>query len=1054
MKRNHSLDYLTAGIVFLLAQGQALGAEERNPVAADVQSSGAISGRVQNTALGRYLNNARIAVKGTSIVAFTDQFGEYHLNRVPVGPIVLEIFYTGLDPQQIPVQISAGQTVVQDVNLSSAALYGQNTGPVKLDAFVVSNSKETEGAALATNEQRFAANIKSVVATDTFGDVQEGNLGEFIKFLPGVAVNYGDAEALSVSLRGFSPNLTSISTDGAQSSNANYTGSSRAPYLSQTSINNISRVEVSKVPTPSSAADSLGGSINMISKSAFERTRAEFRYRFYLSGNSLRMKTKDPYTFDEETYKILPNFDFDYTLPIGRNFGVVVTGMSSNFYNEQRIHQSAWAAAATGTTASFSSPFLSSDVIVDAPRYTWRKAFGLNADWRVTKNSVLSVGLDVSDFHSQVANVSRSALTGTTGTPTLTVAAGGVPLTYGRDYSSGATGRGSVNLAGNSTNRYERTNAGKIRYRYDNGDWRINSTLSRSASSTKFRGGSDGWFFVSFAGTLDQPVRIALSNIAPPGNGDSPTVVRGFFNDGREVDLNNIGNYRVTTATISLRDITDNAASGDVSIRRRLGFLSFPAALQIGGLERVQIRDNRIPASSYTYNGSQGNLSAAPYQYQVYVKQDSGFGARDIHFINVGRASRAFKADPTLFSQTPAQVVAAATSQITTSEHLREKVTAYYAQTEMQLFSNRLKVLTGVRFEKTQDEGEGPFFDPGAAFQRTASGTFARNTLGQRIRKPEAGAAGSIEELRLIRRERGNQASGSYNGSYPSLHLTYNLTENFLARAAYAKTYGRPDFNEVIPNVTINERDLTDDQLTNPGVIPGTMTVRNPNLKPWSADNYDVSLEYYTDQGGTFTAGTFRKQIRNFFANEVRLSTAADVEVLGLDSKYIGYEMTTRINSGNARISGVEFSARHSLAPLGLWGRHFTVFMNATKLTLEGDRQADFSGFIRDSRSWGVTFARKALTFMAKWNWRGEQKNAAFIGLGPDAFNYTAPRTQLDLNLDYQFGKRLSFFVNARNVFDARNVQLRYGSETPAYARFFSSADYGVQLGAGVKGTF
>jgi outer membrane receptor protein involved in Fe transport len=91
---------------------------------------------------------------------------------------------------------------------------------------------------------------------------------------------------------------------------------------------------------------------------------------------------------------------------------------------------------------------------------------------------------------------------------------------------------------------------------------------------------------------------------------------------------------------------------------------------------------------------------------------------------------------------------------------------------------------------------------------------------------------------------------------------------------------------------------------------------------------------------------------------------------------------------------------------------------------------------------------------MAKWNWRGEQKGVAFPAFGTDAFSYTGARTHLDLNLDYQFGKRLSFFVNARNVFDVRNVSLNYGSQTPGYARISRSAEYGVQLGAGIKGTF
>jgi len=256
MKLKDAIGGLTVWLALVMIPASSVGAT--------AQATGAISGRVQNVAIGRYLNNARVTVKGTDLVAFTDEFGAYRLTEVPGGPVVLEVFYTGLDSQQISLEVGPGQTVTRDVNLANAERYGPSTDAVKLDAFVVATSKETEGQALATNEQRFSPNIKNVVATDTFGDVQEGNLGEFIKFLPGVSVNYGDAEALSVSLRGFSPNMTGITVDGAQTSNANYNGASRAPFLSQTSINNISRVEVSKVPIPSSAADSLGGSINMV----------------------------------------------------------------------------------------------------------------------------------------------------------------------------------------------------------------------------------------------------------------------------------------------------------------------------------------------------------------------------------------------------------------------------------------------------------------------------------------------------------------------------------------------------------------------------------------------------------------------------------------------------------------------------------------------------------------------------------------------------------------------------------------------------------------------
>lgn len=105
-------------------------------------SSGTVTGRVQNVATGSYLNSARVAVRGTGLVAFTDHTGTYRLNNVPTGPAVLEVFYTGLDPQAVSLTVPAGRGVVQNVDLTSVARYGERKGVVKLDSFVVASSRE------------------------------------------------------------------------------------------------------------------------------------------------------------------------------------------------------------------------------------------------------------------------------------------------------------------------------------------------------------------------------------------------------------------------------------------------------------------------------------------------------------------------------------------------------------------------------------------------------------------------------------------------------------------------------------------------------------------------------------------------------------------------------------------------------------------------------------------------------------------------------------------------------------------------------------------------
>jgi outer membrane receptor for ferrienterochelin and colicin len=91
---------------------------------------------------------------------------------------------------------------------------GREGETIQLDAFVVASTKETNASAIAINEQRFAANIKNVVAADEFGTVTEGNVGEFLKFLPGVTLDYTAADARSVAVRGMPAVGTGVTVDG------------------------------------------------------------------------------------------------------------------------------------------------------------------------------------------------------------------------------------------------------------------------------------------------------------------------------------------------------------------------------------------------------------------------------------------------------------------------------------------------------------------------------------------------------------------------------------------------------------------------------------------------------------------------------------------------------------------------------------------------------------------------------------------------------------------------------------------------------------------------
>ena len=1015
---------------------------------------GSVTGRVQNTVTGQYLNNARVSVKGTELTAFTDQFGTYRLVNVVSGPIVLQVFYTDLNVSETTLHVPAGGAVEHDVGLTSVARYGSTPGIVKLDRIVVFSDKETDAHAIAINEQRFAPNIKNVMSADSLGNVVGGSVGEFMKFIPGLTAEYGQETIFEISVRGIGGGMTSFTADGAPMVSVNmFFGGGRTFNVDSLSLNDISRVDVTKVPVPSSAADSLAGSINMISKSAFERSRAELRVGVSLTANSENLSTvRVPFSNkDKKAYAIRPSFDFDYTLPIGKNFGIVLTGMQSNRFHEQHLSTTTFSTAGAGTGGTISRPYLSSYRVQDGPVSKTRNTLSLKADWRATPHSVLSFGANWNRFSNVIGTLNWTITTGTNGTPTP---AAGIPMTYGEDFTNGATGRGSVTMNPTSQTIEGGTVLTNLNYRFNDGRWKIESGVSNSTSDW-IRDNTGAGHFNSLNAVMTVPVRTVFSKGSP----DRPGAIQIFDNSNREVDIYNIANYYVANANDTPYHSDAGVRSGNLNVRRGLEAFAFPAAVQIGGSHRIQTLDVRTETRTWTHNGPDGNPltdeNPSAYLMQVYKNQDSFYGFKNIPWLSPRHALTAYRQNPVLFSQTPAQIVAQETTRITNSEYIKESASALYVQAEARFFSSRLKLLTGVRFEKTTGEGQGALNDPNAVFQRNAAGAFLRNAQGQRIRKPEAGLVGSMEELRLILKERAAFSNRSYDGYYPSLHLTYDVKENFLARAAYARTYGRPAFADVIPRTVISERDLTEQEAADPTVVHGSLTVRNSNLRPWTADNYDLSFEYYTQQGGLFSAGVFLKEIKNFFGTATRFATLADLQEVGIDDpRYVGWNLSTKFNAGDARITGAEFNVRHSLRAVGKWGQHFTVFANATKLKLEGNQQANFQSFIPTSGNWGASFSRKQISLVARWNYRGLDKRTAQPAFGPDAFSYFKARTTLDLSLAWHFTQRLSLQASVNNVFNVPQTTLYYGSATPKYAQQFRTEEFGVPITIGIRGTF
>ncbi|MDP3071008.1 MAG: TonB-dependent receptor [Opitutaceae bacterium] len=1025
------------------------------------QTTGTITGRVLNVATGQYLNNARVTLKGSNQTAFTDRDGTYRLVNVPAGPQTLEVFFTDLDVQTVSVNVLADGSVEQNVDLTNARRYGQGAAStIKLDAFVVSQNKETDAQAIATNEQRFAPNIKNVMSTDSLGDVLGGSVGEFIKFLPGVTVESDLADVSGISVRGIGGGMTAVTNDGAPASNI-WTTATRSVDIRSMALNDISRIELSKVPTPANPADSLAGSVNLISKSAFERKGRELRYSLNLVANHENLDFKaTPHSHrDRNTWKILPGANMDFTWPVTKTFGIVVAGTHARVFNEQHRTLQTWTSivppgSPAGTPINYANPILTTLALLDGPRDLTRNTLSVKADWKPTRNSVLSVGHVASRTDTRIGSLSYTF--GTSATITSSIA-GGTPLAWNEDQTIGATGRGTLNNNGTNQLINQITDSSTVNYRYDDGVWRVESGVSRSASQTKRRY-FDAGFFLQASAIQRFPVRISFLDLEPGAARPGRIEVRDNANN--LIDWNDPANLRGNTAgnaELNNRSYTHQAY---LNVRRRLAFLPVPASVQAGASERRVMLDTNIYSPTWTFMGPNGASAATapiePYLMQVYRGVETGYGFPSVNWMSPLRAYRAFQLNPLLYQQTDAQMATARNGHIDNNENIKEKVQAAYLQADTQLFNNRLLVLGGVRFEKTVDDGIGGLVDTEKIWQRNADGSFVRNAAGQRLRRPEAGAAGSLAESLLTRSYRSFFTHREYDGYYPSVHFTYNASENLLVRAAWAKTYGRPNFSDIIPRTVANTSatDPDEDDDLQPGQFRGTLNVRNPALLPWTADNFDLSAEYYTDNGGLISAGLFLKQLKNFFGDASRRGTPEVLAELGLPDRYLDWNINSKFNAGDARITGAEINLKQNLRMLGKWGSYFTLFANGTKLELDGSPGAAFSSFIPKSANWGATFANKRLTFTARWNHRGLDKRAPLAAYGPNGHEYIEARTVLDINGTYQLTKRLSFVASANNILNKPYRFLRYGDRTPAYAKLYAEQEYGMQMAVGLRGSF
>ncbi|WP_418066786.1 TonB-dependent receptor [Sphingomonas endolithica] len=220
-----------------------------------------MTGVVTSASLQRPVQGARVTIDQSSIQATTDQDGRYVLTGVTAGTHTLRIDEPGYAPFTIDIVASDDQAIAANGVLTLADAEGAGD-------IVVTGSRASR--VLSIERKRALATISDVVSSDGIGKLPDYNTAEALQRLPGVSVEIDQGEPRYVVVRGIDPNLNQVMVDGNLVGIPEAEG--RRVALDTIPSDLVASIEVVKAVTPDYDANAIGGSINIVTPTAFDQT--------------------------------------------------------------------------------------------------------------------------------------------------------------------------------------------------------------------------------------------------------------------------------------------------------------------------------------------------------------------------------------------------------------------------------------------------------------------------------------------------------------------------------------------------------------------------------------------------------------------------------------------------------------------------------------------------------------------------------------------------------------------------------------------------------------
>jgi iron complex outermembrane receptor protein len=239
---------------------------------------------------------------------------------------------------------------------------------------------------------------------------------------------------------------------------------------------------------------------------------------------------------------------------------------------------------------------------------------------------------------------------------------------------------------------------------------------------------------------------------------------------------------------------------------------------------------------------------------------------------------------------------------------------------------------------------------------------------------------------------------GSYTKALPSANLSYWMDKSLQLRLGAAEVMARPSLDKLAPTRT----DTTIDRVY-------TITIAgNSKLKPTTAKQEDLSLEWYYKPKSALTMALFAKQISNFVTNQT--TNNVDIGVPG----YL-YSIISPINGDRGTVAGLELGFQH------LFDNGFGVRMqytrNKSKAWVQGEYVGQLEGVAPSTSSLGLLYEKDKISASLSF----DHTSSYVVNSTTEAGwpNIAEPLMWVTASGSYEINDHLKLFVEGKNLSDA-----------------------------------